>query len=126
MAYSLTNFLITFFAFNVAILTWVFRTSTDPLTTALQLTLPLMVWEALLFASFAPDGLLDLFLPELHNDDNYRFVASTVAQPPGPHGDCWSDEPTEYNRADDLTEMNLSSDSSDSDGGMVYMRPIRA
>lgn len=44
-----------------------------------------------------------------------RFRTLPILEPPN----------SEYNRADDLTEMNLSSDSSDSDGGMVYMRPIR-
>lgn len=108
MAYSLTNFLITFFAFNVAILTWVFRfdhfpfysqsspTELRPILSQLHYSSRFHLWfgrfvvvltiilllfwitKALLFASFAPDGLLDLFLPELHNDDNYRFVASTV------------------------------------------------
>ncbi|GMR32193.1 hypothetical protein PMAYCL1PPCAC_02388, partial [Pristionchus mayeri] len=127
MAYSLSHFLIAFFSLNAAILAWIFRTSTDPLVTTLQLTLPLLVWELLLFASFAPDDLLNLFLPSLHQDIYHIPVRIILFSPPGPHGDCWSDARTEFNLGEDqLSQLALSSDSSDSEDGIVYRRALRA
>ncbi|GMT04512.1 hypothetical protein PENTCL1PPCAC_26686, partial [Pristionchus entomophagus] len=118
MTWSINRFLVYFIAFNASILTWIFRSSTDPFITTMQLTLPLLVWELILFASFAPDDLLNLFLPPVNHPIAYHTVRSPINQPPGPHGDGWSDERTEFNQAEDLSELAHSSDSSDSDLGL--------
>ncbi|GMT33210.1 hypothetical protein PFISCL1PPCAC_24507 [Pristionchus fissidentatus] len=116
MAYSLSHLLLAFVALNIAIFTWVFRTSIDPLTTTLQLTIPLLIWEALLFASFAPDELLNLLIPHVEE----RSYGPPADLSPGPHGDCWSDEPTEY----DTSSRALSTDFSDSDTSVIYHQPV--